>query len=83
VRASAASALEALGNVRDSTQGVHAFTRVESQLLTGVAHLAPGDRTAAAAAAEAALAAAEPDRLIFRFTLTDASYACCATCPRI
>jgi LuxR family transcriptional regulator, maltose regulon positive regulatory protein len=68
-----AAALEALGNVRDSTQGVHAFTRVESQLLTGVAHLTLGDRGAAAAAAEAALGAAEPDRLIFPFTLTDAT----------
>ena len=68
-----AAALEALGNVRDSTPGVHAFTRVESQLLTGAAHLSLGDRSAAAAAAEAALAAAEPDRLIFPFTLTDAT----------
>jgi LuxR family transcriptional regulator, maltose regulon positive regulatory protein len=66
-----AAALETLGHVRDSTQGVHAFTRVEAQLLTGVAHLSLGDRGAAAAAAEAALAAAEPDRLIFPFTLTD------------
>jgi LuxR family transcriptional regulator, maltose regulon positive regulatory protein len=68
-----AAALDALGNVRDSTQGVHAFTRVESQLLTGMAHLSLGDRRAAAGAAEAALAAAEPDRLIFPFTLTDAT----------
>jgi LuxR family transcriptional regulator, maltose regulon positive regulatory protein len=68
-----AAALEALGNVRDSTPGVHAFTRVESQLLTGAAHLSLGDRSAAAAAAEAALAAAEPDRLIFPFMLTDAT----------
>ena len=32
-----------------------------------------GDRNAAAAAAEAALAAAEPDRLIFPFAITDAA----------
>ena len=32
-----------------------------------------GDRNAAAAAAEAALATAEPDRLIFPFAMTDAA----------
>jgi LuxR family maltose regulon positive regulatory protein len=45
------------------------FTLVEAHLLGGVAHLDLGDRTAAAAAAEAALAAAEPDRLIFPFAV--------------
>ena len=50
-----------------------AFTRVETYLLTGIAHLHLGDRNAAAAAAEAALAAAEPDRLIFPFAVTDAA----------
>ena len=49
-----------------------AFTLVEAHLLAGIAHLALGDRNAAAAAAEAALAAAEPDRLIFPFAMTDA-----------
>jgi LuxR family transcriptional regulator, maltose regulon positive regulatory protein len=68
-----AAALAALQDVRDTTEGVHAFTLVEAQLLTGIAHLSLGDRTAAAAAAEAALAAAEPDRLIFPFALTDAA----------
>jgi LuxR family maltose regulon positive regulatory protein len=50
-----------------------AFTLVEAHLLAGTAHLSLGDRTAAAAAAEAALAAAEPDRLIFPFAMTDAA----------
>ena len=36
----------------------------------GFAHLGLGDRNAANAAAEAALAAAEPDRLIFSFAIT-------------
>jgi LuxR family maltose regulon positive regulatory protein len=48
----------------------HAFTFVETQLLAGIAHLALGDRNAAAAAAEVALAAAEPDRLMFPFAMT-------------
>jgi len=46
---------------------------VETHLLAGMAHLALADRNAAAAAAEAALAAAEPDRLIFPFAVTDAA----------
>ena len=50
-----------------------AFTLAEAHLLAGIAHLALGDRNAAAAAAEEALAAAEPDRLIFPFALTDAA----------
>jgi LuxR family maltose regulon positive regulatory protein len=50
-----------------------AFTLVETHLLAGIAHLRLGDRNAAAAAAEAALAAAEPDRLIFPFAMTDAA----------
>src|SRR5205807_3181415 len=49
-----------------------AFTLVETHLLTGIAHLALGDRDAAAAAADAALAAAEPDRLMFPFAITNA-----------
>ena len=70
----AAAALEALRKVVDITPRVGpAFTLVETHLLAGTVHLSLGDRTAAAAAAEAALAAAEPDRLIFPFALTDAA----------
>ena len=50
-----------------------AFTLVETHLLAGIAHLHLGDRSAAAAAAEAALAAAELDRLIFPFAMTEAA----------
>jgi LuxR family maltose regulon positive regulatory protein len=46
---------------------------VETHLLAGIAHLRLGDRNAAAAAAEAALATAEPHRLIFPFAMTDAA----------
>jgi LuxR family maltose regulon positive regulatory protein len=49
------------------------FTLVEAHLLAGIAHLDLGDRNAAAVAAEAALAAAEPDRLIFPFAMTEAA----------
>jgi LuxR family maltose regulon positive regulatory protein len=49
------------------------FTLVETHLLAGIAHLSLEDQNAAAAAAEAALAAAEPDRLIFPFAMTDAA----------
>ena len=49
------------------------FTLVEAHLLAGIAHLALDDRDAAAAAAEEALSAAEPDRLIFPFALTEAA----------
>ena len=69
------TALDLLQDVRDTRPpvGVPAFTLVETHLLAGIAHLHLGDRTAAAAAAEAALAAAEPDRLIFPFAVTDAA----------
>jgi LuxR family transcriptional regulator, maltose regulon positive regulatory protein len=50
-----------------------AFTLAEAHLRAGIAHLSLGDRNAAAAAAEEALAAAEPDRLIFPFALTEAA----------
>jgi LuxR family maltose regulon positive regulatory protein len=50
-----------------------AFTLVETHLLAGIAHLDLGDRNAAAAAAEAALALAEPDRLMFPFAMTGAA----------
>jgi LuxR family maltose regulon positive regulatory protein len=69
-----AAALDALTEVRDTTPpGGLAFTLVETHLLAGIAHLHLGDRNAAAAAAEAALAAAEPDRLIFPFAMTEAA----------
>jgi LuxR family maltose regulon positive regulatory protein len=69
-----AAALDALRGVLDITPPVvPPFTLVESHLLAGVAHLYLGDRNAAAAAAESALAAAEPDRLIFPFAMTEAA----------
>ena len=69
-----AAALDALGDVLDvSPPVVPAFTLVESHLLAGIAHLDLGDRNAAAATAEAALATAEPDRLIFPFAMTGAA----------
>ena len=67
-------ALDALRGVLDTTPPVvPSFTVVESHLLAGIAHLDLGDRGAAAAAAEAALAAAEPDRLMFPFAMTGAT----------
>jgi LuxR family transcriptional regulator, maltose regulon positive regulatory protein len=65
-----AEALRTLEEV-PATQPV--FNRVETHLLVGIAHLQLGDRTAAAAAAEAALRSAEPDRLIFPFAMTGAA----------
>jgi LuxR family maltose regulon positive regulatory protein len=68
------AALDALRGVLDTTPpAAPSFTVVESHLLAGIAHLGLGDRGAAAAAAEAALAAAEPDRLIFPFALSEAA----------
>ena len=68
-----ASALDALREARDLTPSVGpSFTLVETHLLAGIAHLRLGDRNAAAAAAESALAAAEPDRLIFPFAMAEA-----------
>jgi LuxR family maltose regulon positive regulatory protein len=67
-----ATAVDVLRDVRDVSQGVLGFTLVETHLLAGTAHLQLGDPNAAAAAAEAALAAAEPDRLIFPFAMTEA-----------
>jgi LuxR family maltose regulon positive regulatory protein len=69
-----ATALAVLGDVRDMTPpaGFPAYALVEGHVLAGLAHLRLGDRNAAAAAAEAALAAAEPDRLIFPFAMADA-----------
>jgi LuxR family transcriptional regulator, maltose regulon positive regulatory protein len=69
-----AGALDVLRDVPDITPPTGpAFTLVETRLLAGIAHLALGDRAAAAAAAEAALAAAEQDRLIFPFAMTGAA----------
>ena len=69
-----AAALDALRGVLDVTPPVvPAFTLVETHLLAGLAHLDLGDRNAAAAAAEAALAVAEPDRLIFPFAMAEAA----------
>jgi LuxR family maltose regulon positive regulatory protein len=66
-------AVEALRDVRNASPAVEAFTLVEAHLLAGTAYLRLGDRTSAAAATEAALAVAEPDRLIFPFALTEAT----------
>jgi LuxR family maltose regulon positive regulatory protein len=69
-----AGALDAIEDVLTTTPRLGpAFTLAEAHLLAGIAHLSLGDRSAAAAAAEEALAAAEPDRLIFPFALTDAA----------
>src|SRR5205807_9668922 len=70
-----AVALAVLGDVQDMMPplGFPAYALVEAHVLAGLAHLALGDRNAAAAAAEAALAAAEPDRLIFPFALFNAA----------
>jgi LuxR family maltose regulon positive regulatory protein len=70
-----ATALAVLGDVQrmmlppDSP----AYGLVEAHLLAGLAHLDLGNRDAAAAAAEAALAAAEPDRLMFPFAMNNAA----------
>jgi LuxR family maltose regulon positive regulatory protein len=69
-----AAALEILRDVADITPRTGpAFMLTETHLLAGIAHLSLGDRDAAAAAAEGALAAAEPDRLIFPFVMTDSA----------
>ena len=68
-----AAAVDVLREVRDTGRpGRLAFTLVEAHLLAGIALLSLGDEDAAADAAEAALAAAEPDRLIFPFAMTEA-----------
>jgi LuxR family transcriptional regulator, maltose regulon positive regulatory protein len=65
------AALDALRGVLEATAPViHNFTLVEADLLAGQAHLELGDRRAAAVAVEAALAGAEPDRLILPFAMT-------------
>jgi LuxR family maltose regulon positive regulatory protein len=64
-------ALDLLQDVLDAPPpaGLPPYGIVEAHLHAGMAHLDLGDRKAAAAAAEAALAAAEPDRLIFPFAM--------------
>ncbi len=52
--------------------GFPAYALVEAHVLAGLAYLAEGDRPAAATEAEAALAAAEEDRLIFPFAMNNA-----------
>ena len=69
-----AAALEAVREVLANTPTAGPpFTLVEAHLRAGIAHLALDDRDAAAAAAEEALSAAEPDRLMFPFVLTEAA----------
>jgi LuxR family maltose regulon positive regulatory protein len=65
------TAVDLLQDVLDAPPpaGLPAYGLVEAHLHAGIAHLDLGDRNAAAAAAEAALAAAEPDRLIFPFAM--------------
>jgi LuxR family maltose regulon positive regulatory protein len=65
------TALDLLQDVLDALPlaGLPAFGLVEANLHAGIAHLDMGDRKAAAAAAESALAAAESDRLIFPFAM--------------
>ena len=69
-----AAALAVLGDPNDfmPPPGFAAFALVEAWVVAGLAHLALGDRSAAAAAAEASLAAAEADRLILPFAMFDA-----------
>jgi LuxR family transcriptional regulator, maltose regulon positive regulatory protein len=65
------AALDALRDVLASaTPGIDTSAMVEAHLLDGLAHLALGARREASAAAERALAAAEPDRIILPFVLT-------------
>jgi LuxR family maltose regulon positive regulatory protein len=67
------AALTVLGDVQRLAPppGALAYALVEGHVLAGLAHLALNDRSAAAAEAEAALAAAEPDRLIFPFAMNN------------
>ena len=69
------AALAVLGDVQDMMPpaGFPAYALVEAHVLAGLAHLALGDRNEAAVAAEAALAAAEADRLIFPFAMYKAA----------
>ncbi|HUE58439.1 MAG TPA: LuxR C-terminal-related transcriptional regulator [Acidimicrobiales bacterium] len=65
-----AMALDALRDVLNgATPNVPPFTLVETHLLAATANMDLGARNAAAAALEAALAAAEPEGLIFPFAM--------------
>ena len=70
-----ATALAVLGDAWDMKPppGFPAYALVEAHVLAGLAHLALGDLNGAAASTEDALAAAEPDRLIFPFALFSAA----------
>jgi LuxR family transcriptional regulator, maltose regulon positive regulatory protein len=70
-----AAALAVLGDVQHfmPPPGFPAYALVEAHVLAGLSLLALGNRNAAARAAEAALAAAEPDRLIFPFAMNNAA----------
>jgi LuxR family maltose regulon positive regulatory protein len=66
-----AGALAAVQDIRHGTAPVvGSVTVTEAHLLAALAHRALGDQRAAAAAAESALALAEPDRLILPFAMT-------------
>jgi LuxR family transcriptional regulator, maltose regulon positive regulatory protein len=68
-----AAALGAVHDVLTGTAPVIGYvTVVESNLLAAIAHRELGDERAATAAAERALALAEPDGLILPFAMTDA-----------
>jgi LuxR family maltose regulon positive regulatory protein len=68
----AGAALAEVQTVMDGTSTViGAFTLVEANLIAGLAHLELGSRGEAKAAAEAALTAAEPDRLMLPFVVAD------------
>jgi LuxR family transcriptional regulator, maltose regulon positive regulatory protein len=66
-------ALDALREALEATPPIVSFSLVEAHLLAGTAHLRLGQRNAAATAAEAALAAAERDRLMFPFVVLGAA----------
>jgi LuxR family transcriptional regulator, maltose regulon positive regulatory protein len=65
-------ALEALETVLDGPGAViHTATLAEAHLIAGLAQLKRGHRSEAQAAVEAALAVAEPERLMLAFVVTD------------
>ena len=66
-----AGALAAARDVRDGTAPAIGYvTVVEAHLLAALAHRELGEQRAATAAAESALALAEPDRLVLPFAMT-------------
>jgi LuxR family maltose regulon positive regulatory protein len=68
----AGAALAVLRDICDAAF-TPSFTLVEAHLLAGIAHLHLDERSLAATAAEAALATAEPDRLLLPFAVTGAA----------